>query len=48
VLNYSDFVAHRPLSFTRGRFISLLCVLAYHGIYGYAVYQRWGLLFLVI
>ena len=47
VLNHSDFVAHRSLSYTRGRFISLLCALAYQGIYGYLVYQRWGLLFLL-
>jgi len=48
VINYSDFVVHRPLSYTRGRVVSLLCTLAYQGVFGFLVYRRWGLLFLLI
>ena len=35
VINFSDFVIHRPVNYTRSRWITLLVALAYHGPYLY-------------
>ena len=42
VVNYSDFVAHRPLSYTRSRLVSAMVAIAYHVAYGYAMAQAFG------
>ena len=34
-INYTDFVAHRPLQFTRQRALSAVVAIAYQGTYGY-------------
>jgi len=47
VLNFSDFVVHRPRAFTKGRLISVVVAGSYHGIYGYIMYHRFGLLFTI-
>ena len=47
-LNYSDFVIHRPLDYTRGRVISGLVAALYNGIYAYLLYRRFGGLFTVV
>ena len=46
--NYSDFVAHRPLHYTRGRVISALIGVLYNGIYAYLIFRRFGGLFTLI
>jgi hypothetical protein len=47
-LNYSDFVIHRPLAYTRGRVISGLVAALYNGIYAYCIYRRFGGLFTLV
>ena len=47
-LNYSDFVIHRPLGYTRGRVISGLVAAIYNGIYAWLLYRRFGGLFTVV
>jgi fatty acid desaturase len=47
-VNYSDFVAHRPLHYTRGRVISALIGVLYNGIYAYLIFRRFGGLFALI
>lgn len=44
-LNFSDFVIHRPLHYTRSRLLSALLGSAYTAIYLWLVYQRQGPLF---
>jgi hypothetical protein len=44
-LNYSDFVIHRPLNYTRGRAISGLVAVLYNGTYAYLLFRRFGGLF---
>lgn len=41
-LNYSDFVIHRPLNYTRGRLISGATAALYNGIYAYFLYRLFG------
>ena len=48
IINYSDFVVHRPLSYTRSRILSAVMALAYHVPYGYAMTQSFGLPFTLI
>jgi len=43
--NYSDFIAHRQLHYTRGRVISALIAVLYNGTYLYLIFQRFGGLF---
>ena len=45
IFNFSDFIIHRPLAYTTGRMVSGLTTATYHGLYGLAVYQRFGLVF---
>jgi len=47
LLNLSDFVIHRPARFTKGRMISVVAASIYHGVYGYVMYRRFGLLFTI-
>jgi hypothetical protein len=47
-LNYSDFVIHRPLGYTRGRVISGLIAGLYNGIYAYLLYRLFGGLFVLV
>ena len=48
VTNVSDFVIHRPPTYTRSRIISALIGYAYNGAYGYFVYQAFGGLFALV
>jgi hypothetical protein len=43
-LNYSDFVAHRPHRYTRGRVASAVVALTYHTVYGALMAVRFGAL----
>ena len=43
VINYSDFVAHRPLGYTRSRVLSAGVSIGYHALYGYAMTRAFGL-----
>jgi hypothetical protein len=43
--NFSDFVIHRPPTYTRGRVISGVLSLLYHGGYAYLIYRSFGLVF---
>jgi Fatty acid desaturase len=45
LVNFSDFVVHRPLSYTQSRALSTLVALVYHGTYCWLVTQRFGLSF---
>jgi hypothetical protein len=42
VINFSDFVFHRPANFTRGRLITFLVALACHVPYTYLTFKLWG------
>ena len=42
-LNFSDFISHRPLTYTSSRVLSLLCTCAYQGTYAYFMYRAWGI-----
>lgn len=44
-INFSDFLIHRPLSYTRSRVISEILMTLYVVAYCYAAYRFWGLLF---
>jgi hypothetical protein len=46
--NFSDFVAHRPLSATRSRVLSDIVTLVYHGPYLYLMIPRFGLTFSLV
>ncbi|HEY7191845.1 MAG TPA: fatty acid desaturase [Vicinamibacterales bacterium] len=48
VLNYTDFVSHRPLHYTKGRFVSALVTLSYHVAYGLQMTQRFGATFTLL
>lgn len=48
IINYSDFLAHRPLSYTRSRIVSAAVALAYHGFFGYWMSRSFGLPFTLI
>jgi hypothetical protein len=47
-LNYSDFVIHRPLNYTRSRVVSGLVGALYNGTYAYLLYRRFGGLFAIV
>jgi fatty acid desaturase len=47
-LNFSDFVIHRPLSYTLGRVISAIAGALYNGAYAYVAWRLFGPLFAVI
>jgi hypothetical protein len=42
-INFSDFVIHRPITYTRSRLLSAGLTLAYNGPYAYAMYRLFGL-----
>jgi hypothetical protein len=48
LLNYTDFIAHRPLAYTRGRIASAAVALSYHVAYGILMAERFGGLFAVL
>lgn len=48
IFNYSDFIAHRPLNYTRSRIVSAVIALAYQGTFGYFVARRYGAAFAII
>jgi len=48
VLNYTDFVSHRPFHYTKGRFVSALVTLSYHVAYGLQMTQRFGATFTLL
>jgi hypothetical protein len=41
-LNYTDFIAHRPPGYTRGRIVSAVVALSYHVVYGMLMADRFG------
>jgi len=41
-VNYTDFIAHRPPGYTRGRIMSAVVGLSYHGAYGLVMADRFG------
>jgi hypothetical protein len=43
ILNNSDFVVHRPATYTRSRVITVFVASAYHGVYAYLTFRSWGL-----
>jgi hypothetical protein len=47
-LNYTDFIAHRPPGYTRGRIASAVVALSYHVAYGMAMTNRFGGLFAIL
>jgi fatty acid desaturase len=42
-INYTDFLAHRPLTYTRSRIVSAVVALTYNGTYGWLIYRSFGL-----
>ena len=48
LLNYTDFVAHRPPGYTRGRIVSAVVALSYHVSYGLLMAERFGGLFALL
>jgi Fatty acid desaturase len=48
LLNYTDFIAHRPAGYTRGRIASAVVALTYHGVYGWLMTNRFGGLFAIL
>ena len=48
MINYSDFIAHRPLSYTRSRILSAAVGLGYHLVFGYFMARSFGVGFAVI
>lgn len=47
-IDFGDFIIHRPTAYTRGRAISSVLGMLYHGVYAYLVYRSFGLLFTVL
>lgn len=41
-INFSDFLAHRPLTYTRDRLVSAVVGLMYNGTYALLMYRRFG------
>ena len=41
-INFSDFLAHRPLTYTRDRMVSAVMGLVYNGMYALLMYRRFG------
>jgi hypothetical protein len=48
IFNYTDFVVHRPLRYTRGRIVSAVVAIAYHLFYGLLMADRFGGLFAIL
>ena len=47
-VNFSDFLIHRPLTYTRGRLASALSSLLYNGTYSYFLYRRFSGMFVAL
>ncbi|MGE3843048.1 MAG: fatty acid desaturase, partial [Vicinamibacterales bacterium] len=47
-INFSDFVIHRPPTYTRGRAVSAVFAATYNGLYAYLMYRAWGLPFMLL
>lgn len=47
-INFSDFVAHRPLNYTRSRVISGTIGALYNGVYAWLSYRSFGPLFTIV
>lgn len=47
-INFTDFLAHRPMTYTRGRIISAAVGLLYNGTYGYFAYRSFGAAFALL
>jgi len=47
-VNFTDFVIHRPPTYTAGRIRSAVLATAYNGAYAYLAYRAWGPLFMVL
>ena len=41
-INFTDFIAHRPPTYTKSRLLSALCSSTYSGVYLVLTWQRWG------
>lgn len=48
VINYSDFLAHRPLTYTRSRILSAVVAITYRVFFGYWMARSFGLAFTLI
>lgn len=48
MVNFSDFLAHRPLTYTRSRVISGVISALYNAVYAYFLYRSFGLAFTLI
>ena len=46
-INYTDFVIHRPMHYTKSRAISAIMSLVYHGVYAYLAYRSFGLIYTI-
>jgi len=47
-INFTDFVIHRPPTYTRGRLLSAAVATTYNGVYAYLIYDAWGLPFMLL
>ena len=47
-INYSDFIVHRPLDWTRERLLSLPPSLLYNGLYAWYAWNHFGALFTIV
>ncbi len=47
-VNFSDFIIHRPPTYTRGRILSALISTAYNGTYAYILWSLYGPLFTIV
>jgi hypothetical protein len=47
-INYTDFIVHRPLEWTRDRLLSAPYALPYHGLYAWYAWTHFGPLFTIV
>ena len=47
-INFSDFIAHRPPTYTRSRIFSAVCSSTYSGVYLVLTWQLWGPVFALL
>lgn len=47
-VNFSDFVIHRPLTYTKSRLVSGALSALYNGVYAYLLYRLFGLTFVLL
>ena len=47
-INFTDFLAHRPMTYTKSRMISAAVGLIYNGAYGYLMYRSFGAAFTLV